>query len=107
MIPVTISEKAIKEIKDIMEHKNIPAEYGLRVGIRGGGGCGAMGMSYMLGFDKPKKTDSQFTIEGIPVYIEKAHTMYIIGMQVDFYEGNDARGFMFVNPDTKEEKKVG
>jgi iron-sulfur cluster assembly protein len=24
--------------------------------------------------------------------------MYIIGKEVDFYEGEDARGFMFVDP---------
>ena len=58
MIPVTITEQAIEEIKNIITHKNIPAEYGLRLGVRGGGGCSAAGMSYMLGFDKHKATDS-------------------------------------------------
>jgi iron-sulfur cluster assembly protein len=29
------------------------------------------------------------------VYVEKKHTMYLIGKEVDFYEGADARGFMF------------
>ncbi len=107
MIPVTITETAVKEIKAIMDNKNIPDEYGLRIGVRGGGGCSAAGMNYMLGFDKKKSTDKTFEIENIPVYIEKSHVMYIIGMEIHFHEGNDARGFMFVNPETKEEKKVG
>lgn len=99
MAPVEITEKAISEIKGIMATKNIPADYGLRIGISGGGGCG--GMKFILGFDKKKEGDMDYMIDNIPVYVEKKHTMYLIGMQVDFYEGSDARGFTFINPDAK------
>lgn len=92
--PVTISEKAIVEIKKIMDNKSIPEDYGLRVGIKGGGGCA--GVTFMLGFDKQKDTDISYTINDIPVYIEKKHTMYIIGVEIDYYEGADAKGFTFV-----------
>ncbi len=102
MIPIKISEEAIKEVKSIMDNKNIPEGYGLRIGVRGGGGCSAAGMNYMLGFDKPKDSDKTFEIEGIPVYIDKSLVMYIIGMEVKFYEGNDAKGFIFVNPETEQ-----
>ncbi len=91
--PVTISEKAAAEIRKIMQTKNIPEDYSLRVGIRGGG-CG--GVSLMIGFDKKKASDLAYSVEGIPVLIDKKHTMYIIGKEVDFYEGADARGFMFI-----------
>lgn len=103
LIPITITEKAQKEIKNIMEHKNIPADYFLRVGVKGGG-CG--GMSYALGFDKPKEGDQEFEQGGIPVLIEKRHVMFLMGMQVDFYEGNDARGFTFSNPDIPKRHDV-
>jgi len=96
LIPIQITEKAQEEIKNIIQHKNIPTDYFLRVGVKGGG-CG--GMSYLLGFDKPKEDDQQFEIEGIQVLIEKKHYMFLMGMQVDFYEGNEARGFTFINPD--------
>jgi len=92
--PVTISSRAAEEIRKIMQTKNIPADYGLRVGIRGAGGCG--GATLIIGFDKQKETDLSYIIDEIPVYIDKRHTMYIIGKQVDFYEGEDSRGFMFV-----------
>lgn len=91
--PVTISKKAAAEIRKIMQTKNIPEDYSLRVGIRGGG-CG--GVSLLIGFDKQKTTDLSYSVEGIPVLIDKKHTMYIIGKEVDFYDGADARGFMFV-----------
>lgn len=90
---VTISTKASAEIRKIMETKNIPADYGLRVGVRGGG-CG---VSLIIGFDRRKESDLVYDIEGIPVFIDKKHTMYLIGKQVDFYEGADARGFVFVD----------
>jgi iron-sulfur cluster assembly protein len=97
--PVTISAKAADEIRKIMQTKNIPTDYSLRVGIRGGG-CG--GVSLIIGFDKKKDTDLSYSEQGIPVLVEKKHTMYIIGKEVDFYEGADARGFMFVDPNEKE-----
>lgn len=97
--PVTISERAAAEIRKIMATKNIPADYSLRVGIRGGG-CG--GVSLLIGFDKPKATDLSYTVHNIPVVVDKKHTMYIIGKEVDFYEGADARGFMFIDPETPQ-----
>ena len=93
--PVTISSRAATEIRKIMETKNIPADYGLRVGVKGGG-CG--GVSLIIGFDRKKESDLSYMISDIPVYVDKKHTMYLIGKAVDFYEGEDARGFMFVDP---------
>lgn len=92
--PIGLTARAAEEVRKIMQTKNIPAEYGLRVGIRGGG-CG--GVSLIIGFDKQKSTDLIYKDEGIEVLIDKKHTMYLIGKQVDFYEGADARGFMFVD----------
>jgi iron-sulfur cluster assembly protein len=91
--PVTISSRAVEEIRKIMQTKGIPADYGLRVGMKGGG-CG---VSLLIGFDHKKSSDMSYEIEGIPVYIDKKHTMYIIGKQVDFYEGDEGRGFTFVD----------
>lgn len=98
--PVQISTSAALEIQNIMKNKNIPQDYGLRIGMKGGGGCGA-GMTHMLGFDRKKEGDLEYESNGILVYIEKKHLMYLIGLQVDFYEGADARGFTFINPDQK------
>jgi iron-sulfur cluster assembly protein len=92
--PIGISARAAEEVKKIMQSKNIPAGYGLRLGIKGGG-CG--GVSLIIGFDKQKPTDLAYDLEGIQVYVEKKHTMYLIGKEVDFYEGADARGFMFTD----------
>ena len=100
--PVTLTKKAAEHVKLIMQTKNIPAGYGLRVGIRGGHGCG--GAQLILGFDKRKETDEVYEAQGIPLYIEKKHILYVIGKEVDFYDGADAKGFVFVAPEMKNEK---
>lgn len=92
--PVTLTPKAAEEVRKIMQTKNIPADYGLRVGVRGGG-CG---VSLLIGFDKKKENDQSYTIEGIPVLVDKRHTMYVVGKEIDFYEGDEGRGFMFTDP---------
>lgn len=100
MIPISLSERALEEVKKTLAHKNIPAEYGLRVGVQG---AGCAGVSYVLGFDQKSEKDMEYTIEGIPIYVAKKDVMYLMGMEVDFYEGNDARGFTFVKADRATE----
>jgi iron-sulfur cluster assembly protein len=94
-LPVDITPEALREVKNIMESKNIPAGYGLRIGVRGGGGCSVATMNYMLGFDQKKATDKEFSVDGIPVYIEKSHFMYIIGTRVIYVNDNEQTGFVF------------
>jgi iron-sulfur cluster assembly protein len=96
--PVSISPRAATEIKKIMETKNIPPGYGLRVGVKGGG-CG---VSLLIGFDKQKESDTVYSVDGVTVLVEKKHILYVMGKVIDFYEGADARGFMFVDPEQKE-----
>jgi iron-sulfur cluster assembly protein len=91
--PVSISSIAAVEIKKMMTTKNVPEGYGLRVGVRGGG-CG---VQLMLGFDKAKDSDLVYEENGVTVMMTKKHMMYLIGKQIEFYEGDDARGFHFVD----------
>lgn len=91
--PVTLSRRAALEIRKIMETKNIPEGYGLRVGVKGGG-CG---VSLLIGFDKRKESDLSYLIDGIAVYVDKRHTLYVMGKEVDFYEGEETRGFLFTD----------
>ncbi|MEX0601318.1 MAG: iron-sulfur cluster assembly accessory protein [Rhodothermales bacterium] len=93
--PIGLSERAAKEIKKIMSTKDIPEGFSLRVGVRGGG---CSGMSYILGFDKRREQDTSFEIDGITVYMDKRHGLYLMGTTVDYHDGLNARGFTFENP---------
>ena len=55
-------------------------------------------MSFILGFDKKKETDVAYQVEDITVYVEKKHTMYLLGMEVDFYEGCGGQGLYLCQP---------
>ena len=92
-LPVKISAKALTEIKDIFMHKNIPAHYGLRLGVKG---SGCAGIGFLLGFDTSNEQDKVYEFEGIRVYIAKKDTMHLIGKLVDFVD-DEARGFVFVD----------
>lgn len=94
-IPVTITEKALNELRDIYSNKNIPKDYGVRIGIKGGG-CG--GVSYIIGFDKKKESDEVYRLEGLDFFFEKKHVMYLIGVELDFEETSEERGFVFNSP---------
>lgn len=93
--PVTLTEGAKKEIKKLIQQQELGEEYGLRLGVEGGG---CAGMNYVLGFDQQKDGDQEYFIDGIRVFMHKAHGLYLAGMEVDFQNGLNARGFTFSNP---------
>jgi iron-sulfur cluster assembly protein len=94
-LPIQLSGRAAEAVQKIMTTKNIPEGYGLRVGVKGGG---CSGMSYILGFDKQREHDASYEIDGIPVYMDKRHGLYLMGVTVDYHDGLNARGFTFENP---------
>jgi len=93
--PLTLTPGAVKELKKLKEQQELSDEFGLRVGVEGGG---CAGMNYILGFDRKKEGDSEYLIEGIRIFMNKAHGLYLAGMEIDFKSGLDARGFTFNNP---------
>ncbi len=93
--PVTFTEGAVKELFKLRDQQEIGDDFGLRIGVEGGG---CSGMSYVLGFDQKKEGDQEFLINGLTVFMHKAHGLYLLGMQIDFQDGLNARGFTFNNP---------
>jgi iron-sulfur cluster assembly protein len=95
MIPVTLTPGAITQVRKLMTAEGFDASQKLRIGVKGGG---CSGMTYILGFDYPNENDNSFTIEGIECIMDKAHEIYLYGMQVDWQDGLNNRGFTFRNP---------
>lgn len=93
--PVTLTEGAVRQLNRIKQDQNVPDDYGLRVGVKGGG---CSGFSYVLGFDQPKENDEWFEINGLRVLMQKSHAIYLLGMEIDWVEGLNNRGFSFNNP---------
>ncbi len=96
--PVKFTDDAIKEISRLLIAENVPAENALRVGVKGGG---CSGMTYVLGFDAKQDGDQELIIDGVKVFLNKSHELYLFGMQIDFQSGLNSRGFVFQNPNAK------
>lgn len=97
--PITITDEAVAQLNRIRSGQEVPADHGLRVGVKGGG---CSGFSYVLGFDQLKENDEIYDIKGLRVIIQKAHAIYLLGMEVDWLNGLNNRGFTFSNPNAKE-----
>lgn len=93
--PVTLTLGAVKEIERLMADPGFNSSQYLRIGVKGGG---CSGMSYILGFDKKEDNDKEFMIEDIPCVMNKAHELYLAGIEIDWEEGLNNRGFTFSNP---------
>ncbi|HPE98267.1 MAG: iron-sulfur cluster assembly accessory protein [Chitinophagales bacterium] len=93
--PVTLTDGAYSEIVKLIAEKNVPEHYSLRVGVKGGG---CAGLSYILGFDSQKDNDQVYQFRDITILMEKTHGMYLVGMEIDFVDGLENRGFSFNNP---------
>ncbi|MEL6670819.1 MAG: iron-sulfur cluster assembly accessory protein [Bacteroidota bacterium] len=96
---VGLTDRALAEIKAIRERDNIPAEKPLRIGVKGGG---CSGLSYVLDFDEKGEFDSEFEIGGVQVIMDQRHALYVAGMEVDYEQGLNDRGFIFHNPNASE-----
>ena len=94
-IPVTLTEGAVKAINKLMNQEGFDNSQFLRVGVKGGG---CSGMTYILGFDHKQENDNEFEVAGIRCIMNKAHEMYLYGMQIDWEDGLSNRGFTFKNP---------
>ncbi len=93
--PVKFTASALEEIRRIIQDPSFDISQTLRIGVKGGG---CSGLSYVLGFDAQKETDQEYYFEGIHFIMEKAHEMYLYGMEIDWQNGLNNRGFTFKNP---------
>ncbi len=96
--PIALTNGAVRELTRIMAEQNIPEGFGLRVGVKGGG---CSGFSYILGFDEQKDNDEVHEVNGVKVLMQKAHAIYLLGMEIDWVEGLNNRGFSFNNPNAE------
>ena len=97
--PVSFTSSAVQELKRLMNEVGFDKSSVLRVGVKGGG---CSGMTYILAFDQSSEKDEHFEIEGIPCIMEKSHGIYLMGMQVDWQDGLNSRGFTFNNPNASK-----
>ena len=97
---ISITDRAMSEVRRIITEQSLPEKTALRVGVKGGG---CSGFSYTLGFDDSvSEVDQVFETEGIRVVCDPKSFLYLNGTQVDFEESLMGRGFKFGNPNASK-----
>ena len=96
---VSMTSKAIEQVKTIMADEKKTEITGLRVGVKGGG---CSGLSYVLDFVKePRQDDKIFDFDGVKVYMDPKSAIYLKGTEIDFTDGLMGKGFTFSNPNAQ------
>ena len=93
---IEITEKAVCEIKSIVEQQELDAgKVYLHLGVKGG----CSGFSYVLDLtEQQNKGDEMFEQHGIKVVCDPKSDLYLNGTTVDFKDEVMGRGFVFNNP---------
>jgi len=93
---VNISDKAIEHISEIFKKENRSFEtIGLRLGVVGGG---CSGLSYKIDFSEKREKDNEMNFGKLRVFIDPKSSIYLKGVELDFIDGLNGKGFVFVNP---------
>ena len=90
---INITDSALNEVRRLLRAED--PEYGLRLGIKGGG---CSGLSYTLEFTEFKDGDTVLDYQGVTVYLDKKSTIYLSGIALDHEGGLSGKGFVFRNP---------
>lgn len=97
---ISVTPKAVAEIKRLRLTDAAGPEAHLRVQVVGGG---CSGMSYKLGLEggAPKSSDKTFEYDGVQVVVDPKSFLYLSGTELDFSDGLNGKGFVFTNPNAK------
>lgn len=96
---ITLTEKAIQQVKAIVESDKLDHSR-LRVKISGGG---CAGFRYDLYFDDLEPTDVDDVSEqsGVTIVVDPLSLQYLDGASLDYVRENFTEGFKFENPNVE------
>lgn len=95
---IKITDKALQQIKSIVQAENTNGSRGLRLAVVGGG---CSGLSYKIEFSDQKDKDNILNFDGVKVLIDPKSVIYLKGIVLDFKDGLTGKGFVFDNPNAK------
>ena len=100
---VTLSDSAAAHIKGYLEKRG--KGLGLRLAVRT---TGCSGLAYVIEFaDEVAANDEVFEDNDITVVIDKKSLVYLDGTELDFTREGLNEGFLFKNPNVKDECGCG
>lgn len=99
-MPITVTDKAVSEIKRIIAEQEDKENVYLRIRVLGGG-CAGFQTKLDLDANVNEKTDTMFEVNGVNVVIDKRSLLYVADANIDYLEDLNKRGFNVVLPMAK------
>ena len=98
-LTINVSEKAASKVLQFAKKENLE-EFGLRVGVKGGG---CSGLTYTLSIDKeePREDDKVLEEHGLRLFVDRKSYVYLAGTMLEYSDGLNGKGFVFNNPNAK------
>jgi len=93
-----ITEKALIKAKEMKAKMKKPEDWGLCVGLRGGGCSGFM---YQFDFIAPPTNEELYKVsehDGLKIYCDKKSFIFLTGTEIDYEESLMSSGFTFKTP---------
>ena len=95
-LSISVTEKAADKIKFFAKKGGLEDEFGVKVGVKGGG---CSGLLYTLSIEKEAgPNDKVVDNNGVKVFIDKKSYIFLAGTELDFSDGLNGKGFVFQNP---------
>ncbi|MFA6133005.1 MAG: iron-sulfur cluster assembly accessory protein [Phycisphaerae bacterium] len=102
---ITMTERAVKQVKRLFTEGGMPEESCLRVAIKGGG---CSGFNYFLSVaTAPADEDEVFTCQEVRLLCDPKSYLYLNGTEIDYDDSLMSRGFVFKNPNAKNSCSCG
>jgi len=100
---ITLSESAANRVLTFMQNRG--KGEGVRLGVKT---SGCSGMAYVLEFvDEIEEDDVVFEDHGVKVIIDQKSLVYLDGTELDYGKEGLNEGFIFNNPNVKNECGCG
>ena len=97
---VQVSELAAQKIKYFAQKDGLEGNIGVRVAVKGGG---CSGLTYDLAITNEElESDKIVEQHGVKVMVDKKSYIYLEGTELEFSDGLNGKGFVFVNPNAKK-----
>jgi len=91
---VTVTERAVEEIRSIFDREQPDIGVGLRLGVVGGG---CSGLSYEMEFSERGTNDNILGFNGFELLLDPKSAIYLKDVTLDFEDGLKGKGFVFRN----------
>jgi|TARA_X000001036_G_scaffold127489_1_gene120675 iron-sulfur cluster assembly protein len=95
---ITLTNNAINQIRKlVLSRKSKPLGIKLDIETKG-----CSGLTYKLEYvDNPLEEDEVVDVEDIKIFVNPKASLFLIGTQMDYQEGELESGFKFTNPNEK------